>query len=137
MKVIFNLLNGNWIDPVTRLPNKEFAGEVLKSLKESNEDFILMNIKVAVEDLSQEELDFTMSRVASVLKHSVRIPKDIVCRIDEGNFCIVIHGIDDGTAQKVADRIKDSLDYLLLSYAGKKIKLDCTINIEKIGGGAK
>ncbi len=137
MKAILNLLNGDWIDPITRLPNKQFAEEVLKNLKESGQECIVIHVKVDVENLSKEELDFTMSRVASVIKHSVRIPKDFVCRIDDGNFCIVIHGVDDDTAHKVAERIKDSLEYLLLSYAGKKIKLNCTISIEKIGGGAQ
>lgn len=134
MPHIHKLLTGEWVDPVTRLPNKEFAQIVLNELKESNEFFYVMHIKLDFQASDKDIRNFVMSRVSSVIKHSVRIPKDFVCKLDNNDFCIVLHGVQNAEVKKIADRIRDSLHYLLLTYGHEKIKIDCQIEITTVGG---
>ncbi|MEJ5257430.1 MAG: GGDEF domain-containing protein [Fervidobacterium sp.] len=134
MPSLHKLLTGEWVDPITRLPNKEFAQMVLQELKENNELFYVMHLKLDFQVSNNDIWNFVMSRVSSVIKHSVRIPKDFVCKLDNNDFCIVLHGIQDAEVKKIADRIRDSLHYLLLTYGPEKIKIDCQIEITTVGG---
>ncbi|MEN3042741.1 MAG: diguanylate cyclase [Fervidobacterium sp.] len=134
MQYIHYLITGEWIDEVTRLPNKKFAERVIEELKKSAEEFFALNIRLDFLASDQSTLNFVLSRVSSVIKHSVRIPKDFVFKLDDKNFLIIIHGISEGEAQKISQRIKDSLHYLLLTYGPQKIQVNCEIEISKIGG---
>lgn len=134
MPYVYHLLTGDWIDEITRLPNKKFAEKVFEELKNSPETFFVLNVKLDFQASDQNTMNFVLSRVSSVIKHSVRIPKDFVFKLDDNNFLIVIHGISEGEAHKIANRIKDSLHYLLLTYGSEKIQIDCEIDISTIGG---
>ncbi len=135
MSGFLNLLNGKWIDPITRLPNKEFFQQAFEELKNSVEQFYVLNVKLNFVSSNESVRNFVLSRVSSIIKHSVRIPKDFVCRLDDDEFCIVIHGISDSEVYKIANRVRESLNYLLLTYGNERIKIDCEIDIKTIGGG--
>ncbi|QAV33950.1 GGDEF domain-containing protein, diguanylate cyclase (c-di-GMP synthetase) or its enzymatically inactive variants [Fervidobacterium changbaicum] len=128
------LLTGEWVDSITRLPNHEFAKRIVDQLKQSEDLFYLLHVKLKFQASSDDLRNFVLSRVSSVIKHSVRIPKDFVCKMEGNDFCIVLHGIDDNEAKKIASRIKDSLHYLLLTYGSEKIQIDCDIEISTVGG---
>ncbi|HUM43456.1 MAG TPA: diguanylate cyclase [Fervidobacterium sp.] len=134
MPYINRLLTGEWVDPVTRLPNEEFAKEIISELANSQEKFYLMRISLDFSASNDDVSKFVLSRVSSVIKHSVRIPKDFVCKIGDKSFCIVLHGVSKNELGRIAQRIKDSLHYLLLTYGDEKIQIDCNIDIETIGG---
>ncbi|ABS60207.1 MULTISPECIES: diguanylate cyclase domain-containing protein [Fervidobacterium] len=135
MPEIYNLLNGKWIDTITRLPNKEFAEKVFEEIKNSSDTFYVLKLIIDFPASNENVTAFVLSRISSVIKHSVRIPKDFVCKLDGNDFCIVVHGITESEVQKIAIRIKDSLHYLLLTYGNEKIQINCQIEIETIGGG--
>ncbi|MGB9615293.1 MAG: diguanylate cyclase domain-containing protein [Fervidobacterium sp.] len=134
MSGFLNLLTGEWVDPITRLPNQEFAQKVLEELKNSVELFYLLDVKLNFPSSDENVRNFVLSRVSSVIKHSVRLPKDLVCKLGDNEFCIVVHGISDTDVHKIASRIKDSLHYLLLTYGNEKIQIDCEIDIKSVGG---
>ena len=134
MAYINRLLTGEWVDPVTRLPNEEFAKEIIAELQNSKEVFYLMRIDLDFPASNDDVSKFVLSRVSSVIKHSVRIPKDFVCKVGDKSFGVVLHGISDVELNKIAQRITDSLQYLLLTYGNEKIQIDCNIDIKTVGG---
>ncbi|WP_448376557.1 GGDEF domain-containing protein [Fervidobacterium sp.] len=134
MPKIAKLITGEWVDPITRLPNLEFAQHVMEELKNSGEVFHVLHVRLKFKAQSDDARNFVLSRVSSVIKHSVRIPKDFVCKINDNDFCIVIHGISENELNKISNRIKDSLQYLLLTYGSEKIQVDCEIDITTVGG---
>ncbi|QTA38003.1 diguanylate cyclase [Thermosipho ferrireducens] len=134
MEYLLKLLNGSWIDDVTRLPNGEFAKEILNVIKDSREEFFIIKIVLNFPAEKVNESNFVIARAASVIKHSVRLPKDFVCRVSENEFWILLHGVNKNVAEQIATRIKESLDYLLVSFGNKQIKINTDIKIEKLGG---
>ncbi|WP_448377917.1 diguanylate cyclase domain-containing protein [Fervidobacterium sp.] len=134
MKVFHKLLTGEWVDPITRLPNQEFVKRVVEELGRSSEQFYVLHIKLKFQVSSEDLRNFVLSRVSSVIKHSVRLPKDFVCKLEGNDFCIILHGVEENEVNKIANRIKDSLHYLLLTYGPERIQIDCDIEISTIGG---
>ncbi len=134
MHYLQKILTGEWVDPITRLPNSSFAEAVISELKNSEESYHVLKIRVNFSSTNPEVKTFAISRIAAVIKHSVRIPKDFVCRSGEQEFTIMLHGVSDNDVEKIGQRIKDSLQYLLLTYGNEKIKIDCEIDVEKLGG---
>lgn len=134
MKGIHKLLTGKWVDPITRLPNQEFVKNVFEELRQSNEQFYVLHITLKFQASNEDLRNFVLSRVSSVIKHSVRIPKDFVCKLEGNDFCIVLHGVGENEVMKISNRIKDSLHYLLLTYGSERIQIDCDIEISAIGG---
>jgi len=128
------IVTGEWVDPITRLPNQEFAQHVMNELKNSAEVFHILHIKLKFNSESEDVRSFVLSRVSSVIKHSVRIPKDFVCKVGSNDFCIVVHGVAENELKRISNRIKDSLHYLLLTYGSERIQIDCEIDITTIGG---
>ncbi|HQQ18293.1 MAG TPA: diguanylate cyclase, partial [Fervidobacterium sp.] len=101
MAYINRLLTGEWVDPVTRLPNEEFAKEIIAELQNSKEVFYLMRIDLDFPASNDDVSKFVLSRVSSVIKHSVRIPKDFVCKVGDKSFGVVLHGITDAELNKI------------------------------------
>ncbi|ANQ54434.1 diguanylate cyclase [Thermosipho affectus] len=134
MEYLLNLFNGNWVDETTRLPNKDFFNHIYPLIKESKTLFYLIYLDLEFESTDINEINFVIARIASIIKHSVRIPKDFVCRSSEKSFVLILHGINEIVAKQIANRIKDSLDYLLLNYGNKNIKVETKIKIEAVGG---
>ncbi|MFN3691402.1 MAG: diguanylate cyclase domain-containing protein [Fervidobacterium sp.] len=134
MQYVYRLLTGEWVDTVTRLPNEEFSKHLINELKKSGDFFYILHIKLNFDTTNENVRNFALSRVSSVIKHSVRIPKDFVCKIGGNDFCVVAHGITEVEAEKIANRIKESLHYLLLTYGSEKIQIGCEIDIQSLGG---
>ncbi|ABR31414.1 diguanylate cyclase [Thermosipho melanesiensis] len=134
MEYLLNLFNGNWVDEITRLPNKDFFENIYPLLKKSNTTFYLIYLDLKFESEEQSEINFVIARIASIIKHSVRIPKDFICRSSEKGFVIILHGVNEIIAKQISSRIKESLDYLLLNYGNKNIKIETDIKIEALGG---
>lgn len=134
MHYLQKILTGEWVDPITRLPNSSFAEAVISELKNSEETYHILKVRVNFSSDNTDVKTFVVSRIAAVIKHSVRIPKDFVCRSGEQEFVIMLHGVSDNDVEKIGQRIKDSLQYLLLTYGNEKIKIECDIEVEKLGG---
>lgn len=134
MHYLQKLLTGEWVDPITRLPNAAFTEAVVQELKKGEETYHLLRVRVNFSNDNPDVKTFVISRIAAVIKHSVRIPKDFVCRSGEMEFAIILHGVSDADVEKIGQRIKDSLQYLLLTYGNEKIRIECEIDVEKLGG---
>ena len=136
MEYLMKLLNGNWIDDTTRLPNKGFFNSIYPLLKNSDSKFYIITINVNFDAKNKEEEEFIIARIASIIKHSVRLPKDFVCRTDVKEFSIILHGINEIVAKQIASRIKESLNYLVLNYGNDNIKIESNIKIDVLGGAS-
>lgn len=124
------LMKGEMVDEITRLPNEK----LYEKLEKSGEHLWVIKIHVEMKGLDDSYKDIAISRVASVIKHSVRLPKDLVIRVGERDFAIVMADVDDNIAKLVADRVKTNLRYLSLRIGDKTIDVVPEVNLEEIKG---
>ncbi len=124
------LMKGEMVDEITRLPNEK----LYEKLESSGEHLWVIKIHVEMKGLDDSYKDIAISRVASVIKHSVRLPKDLVIRVGERDFAIVMADVDDNIAKLVADRVKTNLRYLSLRIGDKTIDIIPEVNLEEIKG---
>ncbi len=112
------LMKGEMVDEVTRLPN----GKLLARLKESaDENLWAIKIHVEMKGLDESYKDIAISRVASVLKHSVRLPKDMVFRVGERDFVVVMADVEEDVVRIVVDRVTSNLRYLSLRVGDRTV----------------
>jgi PleD family two-component response regulator len=121
------IIKGELVDEVTRLPNKAFFQ---KFLKEADGNFKIIDINVDIENLNEKFEDIVLSKIASVIKHSVRIPKDFVVRTGNHSFAVILGDKDEGVAKIVAERIKTNLSYLNIGVGGKPVRIYPVVNIK-------
>ncbi|MCD6449419.1 MAG: GGDEF domain-containing protein [Thermotogaceae bacterium] len=128
------LVKGKYIDPVTRLPDKEFYEKFLNDIKDE-ESLKIIEVHIEFKNIDFETKDIVISRIASMIKHSVRVPKDIVIRTGDTDFIVIIGNIDDKLASMVANRIKDNLLYFNLNVSGKVIEITPTVKVKNTQRG--
>jgi len=128
------LVKGKYIDPVTRLPDKEFYEKFLNDIKDE-ESLKIIEVHIEFKNIDFETKDIVISRIASMIKHSVRVPKDIVIRTGDTDFIVIIGNIDDKLASMVANRIKNNLLYFNLNVSGKVIEITPTVKVKNIQRG--
>ncbi len=121
---VFRLINGEMVDKVTRLPNKSFV----EKIKERYPDMKVIKIHTEIGKTDGLK-DIIISKVSSVIKHSIRLPKDMVARTGEKEFVVILGQVDDGTLKIVADRIKENLGYFNVNVGGKTIKIIPVVEI--------
>ncbi len=124
--MIARMLRGDLVDPVTRLPNKKFLEELLKSSKGK---FDVIEITVTLENLDESYRNIAISKVASVIKHSVRIPMDMVIRTGEYEFVVLMGSSNEGISKMVANRLKSNLSYLSMGLGGKTVRVKPVVRI--------
>ena len=124
--MVGKMIKGELIDPVTRLPNEKFLEELSKN---SSDGFQILEISVTLENLDKTYKNIAISKVASVIKHSVRIPMDMVIRTGEYDFVVVMGNADESSSKIVADRLRTNLSYLSMGFGGKTVKAKPTVRI--------
>ncbi len=129
-EMIEKLVSGEIVDPVTRLPRKEFLEELKKLLKDSG--VWLLEVDVTIDGVPEIYKDIAISKIASIIKHSVRIPKDMVVRIGDYEFAVLVSGVDKELIKNIAKRIKDNVDYMSLSIGGKSVNPTAVVRYEKL-----
>ena len=123
--IVRRMINGEIVDKITRLPRIEY----LEKLKEFVNDLLILDVSVTLENLDETFKDIAVSKVASVIKHSVRIPMDMVVRTGEYDFAVILGDGDENVAKLVADRIKSNLSYLNMRFGGKIVKVRPVVRI--------
>lgn len=126
--MVGKMISGEYIDPVTRLPNEKFLEEFMKN---SSDGFRTLEISVTLENLDKTYKNIAISKVASVIKHSVRIPMDMVIRTGEYDFVVIMGNSDESSAKIVADRLKTNLSYLSMGLGGKTVKVKPFVRVGK------
>ena len=126
-ETLLGMIKGDLVDPVTRLPNSKFLEELEKSVKD---DLKMIEVSVTLENLDSAFKDIAVSRVASVIKHSVRIPMDMVVRVGDYDFMVILGNADESTAKIVAERLRTNLSYLNMGFGGKTVKVKPTVRIK-------
>ena len=124
--LISGMVRGDLIDKTTRLPNSEYLERLLQMV---GGDLLILDVSVTLENLDRSFKDIAISRVASVIKHSVRIPMDMVVRTGEYDFAVVLGDGDESVAKLVAERIKTNLSYLNMGFGGKTVKVKPTVRV--------
>ncbi len=126
-ETLLGMIKGDLVDPVTRLPNSKFLEELERSVKD---DLKMIEVSVTLENLDSAFKDIAVSRVASVIKHSVRIPMDMVVRVGDYDFMVILGNADESTAKIVAERLRTNLSYLNMGFGGKTVKVKPTVRIK-------
>lgn len=126
--MIDKMIRGELIDPITRLPNEKFLEELSK---DSSDEYQILEISVTLENLDKTYKNIAISKVASVIKHSVRIPMDMVVRTGEYDFAVIMGNSDESSAKIVADRLRTNLSYLSMGLGGKTVRVKPIVRIGK------
>ncbi len=126
--MIDKMIRGELIDPITRLPNEKFLEELSK---DSSDGYQILEISVTLENLDKTYKNIAISKVASVIKHSVRIPMDMVVRTGEYDFAVIMGNSDESSAKIVADRLRTNLSYLSMGLGGKTVRVKPIVRIGK------
>ncbi len=124
--IVNKMIRGELIDPVTRLPNEKFLEEFVKN---SSDGLRTLEVSVTLENLDKTYKNIAISKIASVIKHSVRIPMDMVVRTGEYDFVVIMGNADDSAMKIVADRLRTNLSYLSMGFGGKTVKVKPTVRI--------
>ncbi len=124
--IVRKMISGEIVDRVTRLPRVEY----LEKLREIVGDgLVILEVSVTLENLDETFKDIAVSKVASVIKHSVRIPMDMVVRTGEYDFAVILGDGDENVARLVAERIKSNLSYMNMGFGGKTVKVKPVVRI--------
>ncbi len=126
--MIDKMIRGELIDPITRLPNEKFLEELSK---DSSDGYQILEVSVTLENLDKTYKNIAISKVASVIKHSVRIPMDMVVRTGEYDFAVIMGNSDESSAKIVADRLRTNLSYLSMGLGGKTVRVKPIVRIGK------
>ena len=124
--IVKKMVSGEIVDKVTRLPKVEYL-EKLKDIV--GDDLMVLEVSVTLENLEEAFKDIAISKVASVIKHSVRIPMDMVVRTGDYDFAVILGDGDMNVARLVAERIKSNLSYMNMGFGGKTVKVKPTVRI--------
>ncbi|WMJ77892.1 MULTISPECIES: GGDEF domain-containing protein [unclassified Sedimentibacter] len=73
--------------------------------------------------------DYLLSQFAIELKQSIRQSTDWVARYGGDEFLICLVGADNKKAEKIAERIRESIEKKSLIYRGKTLKTTCSFGI--------
>ncbi len=131
--IVEKLISGEMIDPVTRLPNREFIRRLEEFLE--RDDIWIVEVSVSLDGVDPNYRDIAVSKIASTIKHSVRIPKDLVARVGNYEFAVILGGIEEGMVKTVAKRVKDNVDYMSLSIGGKSVNPTAVVKYRKLKSG--
>ncbi len=126
------------IDPITRLYSRDHMLNYLnffhsKAFQESI-DYALIFVDVddfekKIKELSNEEKEILLREIGKFLKNMVRVPLDIVSRLGEDEFLILLTQISKDAAISVANRINSTCQKSEFKLGEKSVKLTCTVSL--------
>lgn len=98
------------IDPVTRVYSQEHMSRLIsyyhQKAFEENRGYAIIMIKLCKQN---EEFEKHLVSIGRLLKNVVRVPMDSVGKISDDTFVVLLTDVNKENAQRVFERIKDSL----------------------------
>jgi len=113
-------------DPLTKTANRRAMELVLENAVEQGKPFTLIMLDVDYFKLYNDTYghqagDECLTRVAEVLKKSVRTPDDVVSRYGGEEFVVILFNCPANIAEKVALRIQDGLRTEAIPHSASKV----------------
>lgn len=128
-------------DSLTELYNRRYIDERLPvellnaSLKNEPLSIIFADLdyfKKINDTYGHSAGDFILKEFSKELKNYIRKGKDWVARFGGEEFLICLPDMDQGTAKKVAESIRDSIEKKEFMVDGKRINLTCSFGVHAI-----
>lgn len=98
------------VDPVTRVYSSEHMNRLIayyhQKAFEENRGYAIVMVRVCKQN---EEFEKHLVLVGKLLKNAVRVPMDSVGKISDDTFVILLTDVNKENAQRVVERVKDSL----------------------------
>lgn len=98
------------IDPVTRVYSSEHMSRLIayyhQKAFEENRGYAIVMVRLCEKN---EESEKNLILVGKLLKNVVRVPMDSVGKISDDTFVILLTDVNKENAQKVVERVRDSL----------------------------
>ena len=125
------------IEFLTSIATKNSFEKVLKDMfidyKERNYPFAVLMVKIddfqtLNENYSKEITDIVLDEIAKKLKKLLRA-NDIVCYYDDGIFGILVPGTTFGHAIRIGERIRKSIENLVIKVEEKNIRITVSVGI--------
>lgn len=122
------------LDPLTKTANRRAMEVVLENAVEQNKPFTLMMLDVDYfkrynDTYGHQAGDECLTRVAEVLKLSVRTPEDVVSRYGGEEFVIILFGCPLNMAEQVAGRIRDGLRAAAIPHGASAVSDHVTVSM--------
>ncbi|HOJ89309.1 MAG TPA: diguanylate cyclase [Pseudothermotoga sp.] len=98
------------VDPMTRVYSQEHMSRLItyyhQKAFEENRSYAIVMVRLCEKD---EHFEKHLAFIGKLLKNVVRVPMDSVGKVSEDTFVILLTDVNKENAQKVVERIKDSL----------------------------
>jgi len=126
------------IDALTGVANRRFFDEMLdkewaRAARSRQPLAIIMvdidRFKIHNDTYGHQAGDECLRQVASVLKHSVRRPADLVARYGGEEFSVILPGADVNGATAVAERMRAEVQAIKLAHAKTVTGHDVTVSL--------
>ena len=114
------------LDALTQTANRRAMETVLENAVDQNKAFSLIMLDVDYFKLYNDTYghqagDECLTRVAQVLKKSVRTPHDVVSRYGGEEFVVILFDCPENMAEQVAVRIQDGLRAAAIPHSASKV----------------
>lgn len=114
------------LDALTQTANRRAMETVLENAVDQNKAFSLIMLDVDYFKLYNDTYghqagDDCLTRVAQVLKKSVRTPHDVVSRYGGEEFVVILFDCPENMAEQVAVRIQDGLCAAAIPHSASKV----------------
>jgi len=114
------------LDALTQTANRRAMETVLENAVEQKKSFTLIMLDVDYFKLFNDTYghqtgDECLTRVAQVLKRSVRTPHDVVSRYGGEEFVVILFDCPEAMAEQVATRIQEGLRAEAIAHSASKV----------------
>lgn len=133
-KLIFNIKNELYVDPLTKVLNRRFLENYKDDIVKFYTHLMLVDIdhfKKINDTYGHQIGDKVLQNVSKIMKKLLR-KKDLIIRYGGEEFLIAIDVPTDELAVKIAERIRKTIENTLIVINGDKIRITVSIGITKI-----
>lgn len=121
-------------DPLTQTANRRAMEVVLENAVEQKKTFSLIMLDVDYfkrfnDTYGHQAGDDCLTRVAEVLRKSVRSPDDVVSRYGGEEFVVILFNCPKKMAEQVAARIQQGLRRIAIPHSGSTVKEYVTVSM--------
>jgi len=121
-------------DPLTKTANRRKMEVVLENAVEQKKPFSLIMLDIDYfkrynDTYGHQAGDDCLTRVARVLKQSVRTPEDVVSRYGGEEFLVILFNCPENIAEKVALRIQDGLRAEAIPHGASTVSDHVTVSM--------
>lgn len=121
-------------DPLTKTANRRKMEVVLENAVEQKKTFSVIMLDIDYfkrynDSYGHQAGDDCLTRVARVLKQSVRTPDDVVSRYGGEEFVVILFNCPENIAEKVALRIQDGLRAESIPHSASTVSDHVTVSM--------